>query len=369
MAKKYSDDEVAPIVQMYLGGVPLLEVANHTGKSSGSIIGILQRRGIYNCKNRRWTDDEIQYLKDRYPVAPIDEILTKLGRDIVSVRDKASDLKITRDCYGWSESDVATLEKARKNKSITYLSVLSDKFSKSAIYTKVHKMKMLRKHRWSEREDQIIKDNYEKIPMTDLMALLPYRGRKAIIVRARRFGLIHFKYFTETDVQYIVEHWEHQTDAEMGVYLGRSARTVKWKRNKLGLLREIAMSGFDGVYEYLHTRNKVWRKQSMEAGAYKCALSGLPVEVVHHLFGSNLILDETFDILHLDRRGTIGEYSPSEIESILSTYVSLHEKYPLGVCLTEKIHKLFHKNFGYGNNTPEQFEVFQERYMSGAYNT
>ena len=222
--------------------------------------------------------------------------------------------------------------------------------------------------KWTEQEDRILIDNYETVPMDTLLTMLPGRGRKAIVTRSHMFSLINFKYFTDRDVRYIVENWETSSDADIAVAIGRTRRSIKWKRGKLGLFRTITCSGSTGIYDYLHKRNKNWRVLSMEACNYRCVITGEPVDVVHHLQASNLILDEVLCDIGLDHRRTVGEYSDDELELILGKYVEKHAAYPLGVCLTEDIHKLFHKNFGYGNNTPGQFQLFKQKYLSGAYN-
>jgi hypothetical protein len=42
---------------------------------------------------------------------------------------------------------------------------------------------------WSEEEDQIIKNNYDKLKYKELSTLLPGRTYRAVATRARRLGL------------------------------------------------------------------------------------------------------------------------------------------------------------------------------------
>ena len=45
--------------------------------------------------------------------------------------------------------------------------------------------------------------------------------------------------------------------------------------------------------------------------------------------------------------------------------MDLHFKYGLGIPLSRKLHKLFHKIYGVKNNTEEQFKEFVENYNNG----
>ena len=97
---------------------------------------------------------------------------------------------------------------------------------------------------------------------------------------------------------------------------------------------------------------------------YKCVLTGKGFDNVHHLYSFRNIVNEVFDCLKLDKREAVKDYSKKEFENIKRNLTELHEFYGYGVCLCKYIHKFFHDNYGYFNNTPEQFYEFEKRYKN-----
>ncbi|OHD25758.1 MAG: hypothetical protein A2Y34_05515 [Spirochaetes bacterium GWC1_27_15] len=63
---------------------------------------------------------------------------------------------------------------------------------------------------------------------------------------------------------------------------------------------------------------------------------------------------------------TVLDYTNEELELIEQQFILIHNKYPLGVCLTKNIHDLYHNLYG-NDNTPEQFEEFTKRYQLGEF--
>lgn len=101
-----------------------------------------------------------------------------------------------------------------------------------------------------------------------------------------------------------------------------------------------------------------WRNNSIEASNGKCIISKQPYECVHHIYGFSFILNEVLEITGIELKEKISDYSDEEIIKLKNTCLELHYKHGLGVCLTNDIHEEFHKIYGYGDNTKEQFEEF-----------
>nr|DAX85693.1 MAG TPA: Protein of unknown function (DUF723) [Caudoviricetes sp.] len=119
--------------------------------------------------------------------------------------------------------------------------------------------------------------------------------------------------------------------------------------------------GITPLYNNMRGAMISWRLDSYEKYNHKCDITGkkLKSNVIHHCHNYCDILQETLEILNIDVRSNIGEYSEEELESIKDKCLELHYKYGLGVCLTEELHKEFHSIYGNKNNTLRQYDEFK----------
>jgi hypothetical protein len=124
--------------------------------------------------------------------------------------------------------------------------------------------------------------------------------------------------------------------------------------------------GISDIYEYLRKYIEPWKKDSRKKCNSKCAITGKRSNLVHHLYSFEKIIEELFQSLSINR-ANISDFSNEEISYLIEKCLELHYKYGLGVCLSENIHKLFHKIYGRKHNTPEQFEEFRQRYLAGEF--
>jgi hypothetical protein len=124
------------------------------------------------------------------------------------------------------------------------------------------------------------------------------------------------------------------------------------------------------LYEYLKQSLYQWKQDTLNFHNYTCLLTGKKTHIVHHLYGFDLIIEELFDFFDLEpkiRKTKISEFLIKDLEKYTSKCIELHYKSGLGICLEKSVHKLFHKHYKYGSNTPQQFEEFRQRYLAGEF--
>jgi hypothetical protein len=113
-----------------------------------------------------------------------------------------------------------------------------------------------------------------------------------------------------------------------------------------------------------------WKFDSLKHYDFMCPLTGTDDDlIIHHLYPFHKIVKEALDILNMDVRPAISEYSQDELNSIDDMVLKLHDKYGYGVPLERYIHDMFHSKKLYGalHNTPEQFEEFKQRWLQGEF--
>lgn len=330
-----------------------------------------------------FTELEINYLIDNYTTESWENLINGINqispfkRDKSSLITKASELGIKRSgvkfsCFTTEEDDLIrhvydtykcseigeALEKMVKEK-MPYRTVLSVRNRASRLGLKIREF-------WSDDEINFLKENYY-IMSCDIIAEKLGRTYEAVYNMVRKLKLIgapRSKY-TEKDAEYVINNYLTMTDEEIGRALHRARASIKEYRRKLGLKRPVHRSSPYGFDEFIHRNNNDWKKESAKHCDYKCVISGEPFDDIHHIYAKSLIIGEVIDehpeVLNMD----FSKMSDDEKTEIASYFRDAQAKYPLGLCLTKQYHKKFHDEYGYGDNTPQQFYEFVKNVAPG----
>lgn len=365
MPRRFTKEELENIVNDYNKGGSLIELSKKYDRKPEVILTKLRSIGIYEDKTNKWSNEEIEILKDNYSFLEWNELLELLHKhNKDSIIHKAYELGIKREQYYWNDEDIRILKSGyAKNLRIDEIEkLLNNKFSASSIVTKANKLGIIKVKKWTDEEINIMYDKYSSIPIDDVCKLLPNRKKDNIIAKAQKLGLKSYdywkKHWSEEDLEFLKTNYQNMTDEEIANALNRSVDSIRGKRDCLKLLRPVEKGVYDYLSEYIRKRNKQWKKDSIKNCGYKCVITGGRFQAIHHLYGMNLILKETLDELGIIEKRNFEDYTEEELEIIVKKFHKVQGRYPLGLCLCEEIHKDFHNKYGYGDNTPEQFEQY-----------
>jgi len=117
-----------------------------------------------------------------------------------------------------------------------------------------------------------------------------------------------------------------------------------------------------------HFRNLLFNKikSILESCNYKCCLTGTQDNLeVHHLESFSSLYKNTIINLGLPLYDNFYNYSSEQQKEIDTIFLKHHDDNIL-IVINRNIHIDFHKIYGYGNNTKEQFSDFIKKYYSNS---
>lgn len=376
MARRISEEEKLNIVTDYKNGMSLKELECKYDRRSCTIIELLRKIGIYKNKTSRWTDNEIEVLKNYYPIEDIDDVYARIPRHTKqSIIQKASKLNL-KSSSNWSDGDLEILKKYYpivSSKEI--MTMIGNRHSILSIKTKADRLGIYKFVRWTSDEENIIRLNYSKISTSEMMKLLPNRTYEAIIAKARQLGIESFRKledsYSEEQLDFIRDNWQTMSDSQISTVINKSSEGIRSQRVKMGFYKITRdYSKYYDLNKLLRGRTFAWKSRAIELFNGKCILTGSTDIAVHHIYSFNLICDETFKTLDdkgLLKSTNISDYTKDELDIIINIFEDVHSKYPEGVCLRKDIHDLFHNIYGRGSNNQYQFNQFITDYKDGKY--
>ena len=136
---------------------------------------------------------------------------------------------------------------------------------------------------------------------------------------------------------------------------------IKWKMGYKGGITTISM--------HLRDLSLQWYNDCKQKANYTCQLTGKHGCKLntHHLKAFSTIVLEAHNLHNIQIKDQVKNYTPEELKLLEEYVASWHKDNSNAVVLSEDVHRLFHQEYGKGNNTPEQYIEFKERYLAGEF--
>ena len=169
--------------------------------------------------------------------------------------------------------------------------------------------------------------------------------------------------FRQKQIDKTREKWEDEEFRQM-----KSIKTkeqwqdedMKWKMGYKG--------GITSISGHLKNLIEQWYSDCKQQANYTCELTGKVGRVnTHHLKAFSVIVLEAHKLHNIQVKSQVKDYTKEELHKLEEYVASWHKDNSNAVVLNEEVHILFHKKYGYGDNTPEQFKEFRERYIAGEF--
>lgn len=274
----------------------------------------------------------------------------------------------------WSEHDKNILRQYyNKIDKEEILKMLDQPYTTKALSSEAGRLGLYDDSRfWTKEEENVLFANYSNIPMNQVLLLLPNRTKSSILGKARQCGILSYHYLTncysDDEETFLRNNYLSMTNEELADTLHRTANGIAQHLWILKLKRPKEIHNYDTLANYVRSRITVWKNKVKSDNGWTCSLTGSHSNIVlHHCRSFNLLLLEALDDLDFQIKNDLDDYTQQELDDFVEYFLYLQDYYGEYCCITEDVHKLFHRQYGYGNNTMEQWNEFSIDFKNGKY--
>lgn len=240
----FTKEEQEQIISMYNQDISIRQIAISINKSRYKISEFIKSFG-YNPKEKppinKIKQEDIDFLQEHYPNGEWDILFKHFNTNKKSnIQGIASRYNISSNyCNKWTDEEDELLLQNMYNMEWKDIKLLLPNRTIEAINNHAQRLGYKHDVLWSDEEVEMLKLNYETHSLEEICEMFPHRKRLAITAKANQLNLERYDsiYWDTSDDDYIINNWELLSDYELAEQLHRTFRSVKWRRQQLGLYR------------------------------------------------------------------------------------------------------------------------------------
>ena len=226
------------------------------------------------------------------------------------------------------------------------------------------------KKMWSDEEYRQMKSETSSKWLKDKWQDEEYRQMQSELQKEKMKQQWENEKFKQAKSDKMREMWQDEEFRQMKSKLAGEQMKKQWQDEEFRQIQKNIhwKGGITPISQHLRNLPVVsqWRKNAYEQVNYKCQLTGKKVHGgnsdVHHLYGLNMIVLDAHNTYNIEVKPHVKDYTEEELKLLEDYVAEWHKDSSNAVVLSEEVHILFHKEYGYGDNTPEQYEEFKKSY-------
>lgn len=207
-------------------------------------------------KIKRFTDEDIQFLKDNYMTMTHAEMAEKLGRTKGTISTKLSELKlIKRKESPWTDDQVSFLVNNYENMLYSDISKILGR-TESNIRAKCFDLNLVKKDFWTDEEIQFLKTVYYDFSNPEIAEMMG-RTQNSVHIKGSKLGLKKSPYYCDYD-------FFHNIDTEEKAYWLGFIYADGWVNEN-----EVSHSGVVGIELSIKDYNHLKKFNKSLSGNYR----------------------------------------------------------------------------------------------------